>query len=1302
MATLVLSALGAAAGASIGGGVLGLSSVVIGRALGAVAGRFVDEALLGGSQPVQHGKMERFRILSSAEGAAVPVVYGRMRVGGQVIWAGPVNEHVTSAGDGAGKGVLSGGNSQHYRYTVSLAVALCEGEIAGIGRIWADGQEISPDALSMRVYTGTMDQQPDPKMAALMGPGNVPAYRGTAYVLIEELDLGAFGNRVPALNFEVFRPEQPGDSKGISRATKAVAVIPGTGEYALATTVVHKGTAPGEAVPVNENTPLEKADFAASLEEMDREMPNLEAASLVVSWFGSDLRAGQCALKPKVEQREADGQEMPWNVSGLARAEAELVPQEDGRPVYGGTPTDQSVIEAIMGLAATGKSVTFYPFILMEQLAGNGLTDPWSGAGSQPALPWRGRITLSAAPGQSGSPDGTAQAEAEVAAFFGTAQAGDFTVEDSRVIYRGPEEWSYRRFILHYAHLCAITGRVDAFLIGSEMRALTQIRGANGRFPAVDALRQLAADVRAILGPEVKLSYAADWSEYFGYHPADGSGDLCFHLDPLWADPNIDFIGIDNYMPLSDWRDGEDHADAGWGSIYNLDYLKANILGGEGYDWYYHAPEAAEVQRRTPITDGEYDEPWVWRYKDIKSWWQNFHFNRTGGVRAEEPTGWVPGSKPIWFTELGCAAIDKGTNQPNKFLDPKSSESSLPKYSDGRRDDFIQMQYLRAMYEFWAEPENNPTDPNTGVTMLDMSRAHVWAWDARPFPWFPGNAELWSDGANYMRGHWLNGRVSNRALASVVEEICARSGVSEVDTEALWGVLRGYAVTDVTTARAALQPLLLAYGIEAVERGGKLHFFTRDGRTDREIPEARLALSDEIDGPVELIRAAEAEMAGRVRLHFTEADGEYETRATEAVLAGDVPNVSQSELPLVLTQGEGKAIVERWLAEARVARDRVRFSLPPSQMAAGAGDVVALDLAAGGGTFRIDRVEQAGQGMVQAVRVEPRIYEPADVADVLVAPRQFTPAVPVLPLFLDLPLLDGGEVPHAPHLAVTATPWPGAVNLFSSATENGFGFNSRIEAAARVGVTETNLARARTGVFDRGAPLRVRMLNGALASASRADVLNGANLAAIGDGTPGNWEIIQFADAELVGEGVWEISTRLRGQLGSDAEMPEVWPAGSMLVMLDSRVKQIALASAARGTERHYRIGPASRPVSDAAYREEVHTFQGLGLRPLSPVHFTAREEGADLRLDWIRRTRLDGDSWANAEVPLGEESERYQLRVLKGGALLREVELTSPGWTYPAAQRAADGASGDVAFELRQVSARFGPGAPASLSLYL
>ena len=272
----------------------------------------------------------------------------------------------------------------------------------------------------------------------------------------------------------------------------------------------------------------------------------------------------------------------------------------------------------------------------------------------------------------------------------------------------------------------------STFCIGSELRGLTQIRAAADVFPVVAALKQLAADVRGILGSATKITYAADWSEFASYN--DGNGNLYFHLDPLWADPNIDVVGIDNYLPLSDWRDEEDHADAGWGSIYNIDYLTANISGGEYYDWFYGSPEERAAQIRTPITDDAYGEPWVWRVKDIRGWWENAHFDRLNGIRQSAASDWVPKSKPIWFTEFGCAAIDKGTNEPNKFLDPKSSESVLPHYSNGRRDDLIQMQYLRAMIDFWRDPANNPASPSYAGSMVNMDRAHVWAWDARPYP----------------------------------------------------------------------------------------------------------------------------------------------------------------------------------------------------------------------------------------------------------------------------------------------------------------------------------------------------------------------------------------------------------------------------------------------------------------------------------------------------------------------------------------------------------------------------------------
>ncbi len=1296
MATIVLSAVGAAAGASVGGGVLGLSSAVIGRAVGAAVGRAIDARIMGaGSEPVETGKVDRFRLTGASEGAPIAQIYGRMRLGGQVIWASRFRESTSVSG--GGKGAPSQPQTTSYSYSVSLAIALCEGEITRVGRIWADGREISRASLNMRVYRGTEDQLPDPKIEAVEGAGMSPAYRGIAYVVLEDLELGQFGNRVPQFSFEVMRPEQarPGVTPtDPARGIRGVALIPGTGEYALATSPVYLESAPGVSTAANVNTPSGGTDFGNSVQALDEELPNCGAVSLVVSWFGDDLRCDRATLRPKVEQADLDGKNMPWQVSGLTRAAAPLVPKLNGQSVYGGTPCDASVVEAIQRLKTRGKAVTFYPFILMDQLAGNGLTDPWSGAPDQPALPWRGRITLSVAPGQPGSPDQSAAADAEVAAFFGTAQVSDFAISGTDVSYSGPAEWSFRRFILHYAHLCKAAGGVEAFCIGSELRSLTRIRGASG-FPAVDQLIQLAADVRSVLGPSVKIGYAADWSEYFGYHPQDGSGDVYFHLDPLWADANVDFIGIDNYMPLSDWRDGTDHADAGWGSIYNIEYLKANIAGGEGYDWYYSNQNHRDAQIRTPITDGAWGEDWIFRYKDIRSWWSQPHHERIGGVRAASPTAWQPESKPIWFTEFGCAAVDKGTNEPNKFIDEKSSESALPHYSDGRRDELIQAQYLRAMLGYWSDPANNPDSSVYGGPMVDMARAHVWAWDARPFPWFPHDGNKWSDAPNYYRGHWLNGRSNARGLADVVAEICARSGAPNVDVSHLYAQVRGYAVHAVDSARAALQPLLLAYGAEAVEREGVLSFHNRTGRPTGTLDEAELAFEEGQQGAVERLRAPEAEMAGRLRLSFIDADGDYETRTEDAIFPdGSAEVVSGSEMPLLLTRAEGRAVTERWLAESRVARDAVRLSLPPSRLDLGAGDVISLNEGGQAVGYRIDRVVQGAAQQIEAVRVEPEQYRPSDAADAPGEVRPFAAPVPVFPLFLDLPLLRGDEVPHAPHLAVSATPWPGAAAVFSSASDSGYALNVTVNAPAVLGVTGSTLGPAAPAVLDRGAPLRVTLSSGTLASATLDDVLNGANLAAIGDGTPGNWEVFQFTDAVLVSPGVYDISGRLRGQAGTDHLAATPWPAGSYFVLLDGAVGQIALNAADRGLARHYRIGSAALPYDDPSYVHLQEAFDGIGLRPLSPVHLRAQAQAnGDIALSWIRRTRIDGDSWQGLDVPLGEDGELYEIRVVQGGAVLRQENATGPAWTYSAAAQAADGVASPYEIQVAQVSTRFGAG---------
>lgn len=1296
MATILLSAAGAAVGAGFGGTVLGLSGAVIGRAVGATAGRLIDQRLLGGgSEPVEAGKVERFRVSGAGEGAAIPRVWGRVRVSGQVIWASRFLESATSTGSGKG---TSRPASTDYSYSVSLALALCEGEVRSLGRVWADGIEVSKASLNLRFYPGSQTQLPDPKIEVTEGAGLAPAFRGVAYVVIEDMDLGRFGNRVPQFSFEIVRPAQGAEAAGHADPAsmlRAVALIPGTGEYALATTPVYFSDAPGVERAANTTTLTGLTDIEASLEQLTGELPAVEAVSMVISWFGSDLRCANCTIRPKVEQTAQDATGMAWTVSGLSRAQAQVVPHLSGAPVYGGSPADGSVAECIAALRDAGKAIMFYPFVLMDQLAGNSLPNPYDPAGTQPALPWRGRITTSVAPGLAGSPDQTGVAADEVAAFFGTVQAGDFSVSGTTVSYTGPEDWGYRRFILHYAHLCAAAGGVDAFCIGSELRGLTQIRAAGHSFPAVEALCALAADVRAILGPSTKISYAADWSEYFGYQTGN---NIYFHLDALWSHPAIDSVGIDNYMPLSDWRDGEDHADSAWGSIYNLDYLKANIEGGEGYDWYYNGPEGVEAQLRRPIVDQAHGEDWIYRYKDIRGWWQNQHFQRIDGVRAASPTPWVPQSKPIWFTEFGCAAIDKGSNQPNVFLDAKSSESAAPRASNGQRDDLIQVQYLRAMMLYWQDPANNPASTLYPGSMIDTARCFAWAWDARPYPAFPANTALWSDGVNYARGHWLNGRAANQHVAGVIAEICEGSDVAHIGAEQAHGIVRGYSVNALSSGRSDLQALALASAIDGYEREGRLSFRSRTAWPAETVERDDVALSEDLEGSVEFLRQSAVETVGRLRLGYVQADGDFAARTVEAVFPDESSeSASVNELPLVLTSAEARQIAERWLSEARAARDTLRLALPPSRLAIAASDVIALD----GAAWRVDSVETSHLQHLSATRVHPGLYSAAEDLDEPLPYASVAVAAPVLPVFMDLPLLTGDEAPHAPHFAAVSSPWTGPVAVWTSSSDAGYTLLATVERGASFGVTQTDLLRAPSGLLDRGAALRVMMSYGTLASESLSALLSGANTALIGDGTPDNWEVFQFAEAVLVGPQTYDLSLRLRGQAGSDGIMPASWPVGSRFVLLSPAVVQLGLASSTRGVLRHYRTGLGTLGPSDSRAVHQELAFAGIGYRPYSVAHLRKEGQiGSTISLSWIRRTRIDGDPWTETEVPLGEDRERYVVRVRQGANLLRETEVTSPGWGYSPSDQALDGAASGAVVEVAQVSDRFGPGPMAAVAL--
>jgi len=198
MATLVLSAVG-----SIGG--------PIGIAVGSIIGKQIDNALFGSSR--QGPRLKELAVTTSSYGQPIQRNFGRMRVAGTVIWATDLLE--TSSKEG-GKGQPS---TTVYSYSASFAVALSSTPIARLGRIWADGnllRGVNEDLKvegELRTYLGTGDNPVDPLIAADQAD-QAPAFRDCAYAVFENLQLADYGNRIPALTFEIFANDDQSVSLG--------------------------------------------------------------------------------------------------------------------------------------------------------------------------------------------------------------------------------------------------------------------------------------------------------------------------------------------------------------------------------------------------------------------------------------------------------------------------------------------------------------------------------------------------------------------------------------------------------------------------------------------------------------------------------------------------------------------------------------------------------------------------------------------------------------------------------------------------------------------------------------------------------------------------------------------------------------------------------------------------------------------------------------------------------------------------------------------------------------------------------
>ena len=545
-------------------------------------------------------------------------------------------------------------------------------------------------------------------------------------------------------------------------------------------------------------------------------------------------------------------------------------------------------------------------------------------------------------------------------------------------------------------------------------------------------------------------------------------------------------------------------------------------------------------------------------------------------------------------------------------------------------------------------------------------------------------------------------------LSTIVAAICGEVGLTagDIDVTALTDDVRGYVVDARMSARAALEPLMGAYFFDCVESEGKLKFVKRGGASAVSIPETDLAahFADQ-QRPQELLttRQQDIELPIQVDVSYVEQDSDYQPGCQyERRWLTNSEHLLNLRLPIVLDCDEAKQIAVITLGLAWLQRTRYRFALARKYAYLEPTDVITVTEGGVARVMRIDQIEYSGGVLqVSATREDAAVY----VSDAEGVPP---PAVDdtvdyegvTLYELIDCPVIrdhdDGAGIYTA--TAGLTDYWHGATIYRSLDNGSSWSFWFGETQDAIIGYATAALADVNDpNVWDRGNSVNIRLVdaNDSLTAATEAQVLNGSNLAILGN------EIINFTTIVEEDDGSFTISGLLRGRKGTEWATDD-HAVGDRFVLLNFNY-----------IDHHFiPVGDHEDTYPNGVYYHCVSA--GLGwtmgitkqlvtkirsLMPYAPCHIAGSRDGSnDLTITWIRRNRLFGEWRSSVGVPMSEDSEAYEVDIIgdSSGDVLRTITgLSSPTATYTAAQQTTDGITpGDpVIVRVYQISALIGRG---------
>ena len=821
-------------------------------------------------------------------------------------------------------------------------------------------------------------------------------------------------------------------------------------------------------------------------------------------------------------------------------------------------------------------------------------------------------------------------------------------------------------------------------------------------------------------GPATKVTYAADWSEYFGHQPA---GRQRRRLFPSRSAVGVGRHRCDRHRPLlaarglARWRRARRRA-----RRRTLDLR----------------PRLSEIQHRgrrrlrlvlrqrcrprEPDAHADHRRPRqalgvpLQGSQELVA--QSSIFNRPGGVG--EPRRRPPGcrrSKPVWLMEMRLPGGRQGREPAQRVRrsEERGERAAVFLRRTPRRSHAAALSAgadrgARSRSSRRACRGSIPLPRVYGGRMVDTGRIHVYAWDARPFPAFPDDTATWGDGANWRLGHWLNGRLAAAPLVGSRRHAARRSRLCRLRHAAARRRRRA-ATRSIASCPRAKRCSRSNSPTSSIRWKAKARSCSVIAA--RAVPTAIL---DEDDLVAEKRAAAPADADARTGKRAADHGQARLRQRGRRLPAGDCGSAATGGGQRSRGAGRSRdrddagpgrrrsprrgSTRRGWRARRRASRCRRACSrLEP-------GDTVAVAQRRARARVphhrdrRARRARGRGAGDRRSAIYRPTVGGPRKTRACAGADRR--PAARRVPRPAAAARRRDRRRP-----AMSRRPrrrGPAASRSTARRRRRASSSPPSPPRRRRPACCSMRSRAGPAGRIDKAPRVRVKLDRGELASASRLAMLaggehRGACAMRRRMGSPA----VRDGDA---GRALEPTSCRAfcADRPAPKPRWPTRMPAGARFVVLDAAVTRGRSFGRRRSACRSTGVTDQRTAISARrASPQRCIASAALGRRPLSPVHVSGKRSGGDLTLSPGSGARaLGGDAWDGVEVPLGEDSERYEIDVLDGATVVRTHRERYPQAVYTASpadrrlRRAAERGQRARASDQRRV----GRGSPAAATV--